>query len=155
MLYLCYREINQTLIIMKTRNTTTRFMNGNIDVDGEIPNPINLLEGLPKGRIFDDAKLIDGIFQKSKHSWSETIEMFEKNIDNAIIKELDVSKITITQPNIQSNKVKKMLEEFNKTPMLNAVQFKDGKIVIYDGHHRLTSAYLLGKKKIKVNLVKL
>jgi hypothetical protein len=34
------------------------------------------------------------------------------------------------------------------------VQFPDG-LVIYDGHHRLLTAWALGETKIKANLVKL
>ena len=32
---------------------------------------LDRIDGLPKGSIFDDAKNIDGIFKRSKHSWSE------------------------------------------------------------------------------------
>jgi hypothetical protein len=112
------------------------------------------IESLPKGSTFDDAKRIDGIFSKSKHTWSEVIEAFEKMQKNAKSKTISIKEIQITQPNIQSNKVKAMIENFDKLPAINVVQFPDG-FGIYDGHHRLLAAWALGKTKIKVNLVKI
>ena len=41
-----------------------------------------------------------------------------------------------------------------KLKTINVVQFPDG-LAIYDGHHRLTTAWALGETKIKVNLVKI
>ena len=112
------------------------------------------IDGLPKGATFEDAKRIDGVFTKSKHTWSEVIETFEKNQRDAKVKLVNIKDIQITQPNIQSNKVKVMIEKFDKLPMINVVQFPDG-LAIYDGHHRLLTAWALGETKIKVNLVKI
>ena len=78
----------------------------------------------------------------------------DKNKDAGKITEIDLDKIEITQPNIQSNKVKKMLSNTKELPLIDVVQFKDGTYAIPDGHHRLTTGYLLGEKKIKVNLIK-
>jgi hypothetical protein len=47
-----------------------------------------------------------------------------------------------------------MIEKFDKLPMINVVEFSDG-LVIYDGHHRLLTAWALGETKIKFNLVKI
>lgn len=113
-----------------------------------------ILDDLPKGTIFDDAKRIETIFKKSNHSWSEVRETLDKNKDSGKITEIDLDKIEITQPNIQSNKVKKMLSNTKELPLIDVVQFKDGTYAIPDGHHRLTTGYLLGEKKIKVNLIK-
>jgi hypothetical protein len=74
------------------------------------------IESLPRGSTFDDAKRIDGIFSKSKHTWSEVIEAFEKMQKNAKSKTISIKEIQITQPNIQSNKVKAMIENFDKLP---------------------------------------
>ena len=112
------------------------------------------IDDLPKGSTFEDAKKIDGIFNKSKHGWSEVIEAFESKQKDAKVKLVNIKDIQITQPNIQSNKIKKMITEYNKLPIINAVQFSDG-ISIYDGHHRLITAWALGETKIKVNLVKI
>ena len=113
-----------------------------------------ILDDLPKGTIFDDAKRIETIFKKSNHSWSEVRETLDKNKDSGKITEIDLDKIEITQPNIQSNKIKKMLSNTKELPLIDVVQFKDGTYAIPDGHHRLTTGYLLGEKKIKVNLIK-
>ena len=111
---------------------------------------------LPKGKIFDDAKVINGVFKKSKHDWNEVIVEYEKNEEQHHIVTVNVKDIHITQPNIQANKVNGMItDSITKLPRLNAVQFKDGEIAIYDGHHRLTAYWALGENKIKVNLVKL
>lgn len=112
------------------------------------------IDDLPKGATFEDAKKIDGVFDKSKHTWSEVIEAFESNQKDAKVKSVNVKDIQITQPNIQANKVKRMIAEPGKLPIINAVQFSDG-ISIYDGHHRLMTAWALGETKIKVNLVKI
>lgn len=104
--------------------------------------------------IFDDSKRIDGIFNITKHSWSDVVNAFEKNEKDAKIKSVNVKDIQITQPNIQSNKVKKMISQDGKLKTINVVQFPDG-LAIYDGHHRLTTAWALGETKIKVNLVKI
>jgi hypothetical protein len=114
---------------------------------------IRKLETLPKGSLFEDSKKIDGIFKKSKHTWNEVIETFENNKNKATSQIVDLKEINITQPNIQAHKIKDMLQNFDKLPLINAVEFNDG-LVIYDGHHRLITAWLLGKDKIKVNLVK-
>lgn len=115
----------------------------------------NKIDSLPRGKTFEDAKRIDGIFDKSKHTWSEVIEAFEKNEKSARIGYVNIKDIYITQPNIQSNKVKKMIADIGKTPIINVVQFADGEQAIYDGHHRLTASWALGEKKIKANIVKL
>jgi hypothetical protein len=112
------------------------------------------IDDLPKGATFEDAKKIDGVFDKSKHTWSEVIEAFESNQKDAKVKSVNVKDIQITQPNIQANKVKRMIAEPGKLPIINVVQFSDG-ISIYDGHHRLMTAWALGETKIKVNLVKI
>lgn len=112
------------------------------------------IDGLPKGSMFEDSKKIDNIFAKSKYSWSEVIENFERNQTNTKTKTISIRDIKITQPNIQSNKVKAMLLNFNKLEPINVVQFHN-EFAIYDGHHRLITAWALGETKIKVNLVKI
>jgi hypothetical protein len=110
------------------------------------------INSLPKGAMFDDAKKIEKVFKRSEHTWHEVIETFEKNQKDAKVKTINVKDIQITQPNIQSHKIEKMLEEFDKLPLINVVEFPDG-LAIYDGHHRLMTAWAIGEKKIKVNLV--
>lgn len=119
-----------------------------------IESAVERINDLPSGATFEDAKKIDGVFDKSKHTWSEVIETFESNQKDAKVKSVNVKDIQITQPNIQANKVKRMIAESGKLPIINAVQFSDG-ISIYDGHHRLMTAWALGETKIKVNLVKI
>jgi uncharacterized ParB-like nuclease family protein len=48
-----------------------------------------------------------------------------------------------------------MIDDIDKVPPINVVQFKNGEKAIYDGHHRLMANWALGETKIKVNLVKL
>ena len=111
------------------------------------------IDALPKGKLFDNAKNIEKIFDKSRHSWSETTEAFETNKSESKLQSVNIADIYITQPNIQSNKVKKMIVGIDKLPIINAVKFPDGEIVIYDGHHRLIANWALGKTRIKLNLV--
>lgn len=112
------------------------------------------VDQLPKGKLFDDAKNIEGIFTKSSRSWSEVAEAFEKGRDQAEQVVVNIEDIHITQPNIQANKVKHMLDKVNSLPPINVVEFEDGEKVIYDAHHRLITNWALGNDKIKVNLVK-
>lgn len=112
------------------------------------------INDLPKGATFEDAKRIDDVFKRSRHTWSEVIEAYESNEKDAKVKSVNVKDIQITQPNIQANKVKGMITEHGKLPIINAVQFSDG-ISIYDGHHRLMTVWAFGETKIKINLVKI
>jgi len=113
------------------------------------------IDELPQGKIFDDAKNIKDIFKRSSYSWSEVIELFEKNKHKSKPEIVDIKDIHITQPNIQVNKVKNMLDKLNNLPPINVVEFEDGEKVIYDGHHRLVANWALNNNKIKVDLVKI
>jgi hypothetical protein len=113
------------------------------------------IDELPKGKLFDDAKNIEKIFKMSKHEWNEVIVAYEQHEEKHHIVYVDISEIHITQPNIQLNKVDKMIGDIHKLPRINVVQFKNGEKSIYDGHHRLVAHWALGEKKIKVNLVKI
>jgi len=115
----------------------------------------NRIDGLPVGKLFDDAKNIESVFKKSIHSWNDVIVTYERYEDEHHIVNINVSDIHITQPNIQANKVKEMIPNIDKTPRINVVQFTDGEMAIYDGHHRLIANWALGNTKIKVNLVKI
>jgi hypothetical protein len=120
----------------------------------DVESAVAKIDSLPIGAIFDDAKKIDGIFTMTKHSWSDVINAYEQNKKDGKMKSVNVKDIQITQRNIQSNKVKEMINRDGKLKTINVVQFPDG-LVIYDGHHRLTTAWALGETKIKVNLVKI
>jgi hypothetical protein len=113
------------------------------------------VDKLPSGKIFADAKNIEGVFNKSKYDWNEVIVTYERHEDEHHIKFVNISDIHITQPNIQANKVKNIIQTTQLVPRINVVQFEDGEMAIYDGHHRLTAAWALGEQQIKVNLVKL
>ena len=41
----------------------------------------------------------------------------------------------------------------NKLSTINVVEFEDGEMAIFDGHHRLVANWALGNSKIEVNLV--
>jgi hypothetical protein len=112
------------------------------------------IDDLKNGAIFEDAKKIDGIFKISNHTWSEVIEVFEKNEKNATIQMVNIDDIQITQRNIQSEKVKRFIIQDKEFEPINAVEFADG-LAIYNGHHRLTALWAIGKTEIKVNLVKI
>ena len=121
--------------------------------ESKMDKAMEKLQALPQGKMFDDAKNIESVFKKSKHTWSEVIETFETNQIGAVETQINIKDIQITQPNIQLRKVEKMLTT-KDLPLINAVKFKDG-YAIYDGHHRLMAAWALDDKKIKVNLVTL
>jgi hypothetical protein len=125
------------------------------EINSSIELAFERIDKLPAGKLFNDAKSIKDIFTLSNHSWSEVIENFEKNKENGTNENVDISNIHITQPNIQSNKVKHIIENINKMPIINVVQFNDGEMAIYDGHHRLVANWAIGNTQIKVNLVRL
>jgi hypothetical protein len=120
-----------------------------------LESAIEKIDGLPIGKLFDDAKKIDGIFKMSKHSWNEVMVAYEQHEEQHHIVVIDIKDVYITQPNIQANKVNKMLDNIDKLPRINVVQFSNGEKAIYDGHHRLMAHWALGERKIKVNLVKI
>jgi len=113
------------------------------------------IDELPIGKLFDDAKNIEGIFKKSQHSWNDVIVAYEKHEEQHHIKYINISDIYITQPNIQAEKVKQVITNIQSVPIINVVQFENGEMAIYDGHHRLIANWALGKQQIKVNLVQL
>ena len=112
------------------------------------------IDKLPKGKIFDDAKNIENIFKKSKHTWNEVINAYEQNKDTGELTFVDLNDVQITQPNIQANKAKQMVKDINNLPTINVVEFNDGEKVIYDGHHRLIANWAVNSNEIEVNLVK-
>ena len=119
--------------------------------ESKLDKAMDKLQALPEGKMFSDAKNIESVFKKSKHTWSEVIESFEKYQSEAVESVIPIKDIRITQPNIQVNKVEKILNA-KDLPLINVVKFKDD-YAIYDGHHRLITAWALGEAKIKINLV--
>jgi len=140
---------------MTNRTNELRTLIRNIISEALSDSAYDKLDQLPQGRMFDDAKRIDSIFKKSNHGWSETIEAFENNQKNAKLTTVNVADIEITQPNIQGNKVKKLMSDLDKAPKINVVEYPDGSKVIFDGHHRLVAHWALGDKTFKANLVKI
>jgi hypothetical protein len=113
------------------------------------------VDKLPSGKIFADAKNIEGVFTKSKYDWNEVIVTYERHEAEHHIKLVNIADIHITQPNVQAEKVKQIITNIQSAPRINVVQFSDGEMAIYDGHHRLIANWALGEQQIKVNLVKL
>lgn len=120
-----------------------------------LESAIQRIDNLPQGKLFDDAKNIKGVFKMSKHTWNEVIVAYEQREEQHHIVVIDIKDIHITQPNIQANKVDKLLDNIDKLPRINVVQFSNGEKAIYDGHHRLIAHWALGERKIKVNLVRI
>lgn len=112
------------------------------------------LDSLPKGKIFDDAVDISGIFKKSNKSHNEVLVDYELGEDkgNAVTTEVKISDIQITQPNVTKKKVLRFLNDVNKLPPIPVVKY-GRHIVIFDGHHRLVANWLAGRKTIKVSMV--
>jgi len=129
-------------------------MNPHYEFIGYLTHQLLKIDDLKNGTIFEDAKKIDSIFKVSKHTWSEVIEVFEKNEKNATTQMVNIQDIQITQRNIQSEKVKRFISQDKEFEPINAVEFEDG-LAIYNGHNRLTALWALGKTEINVNLVKI
>jgi hypothetical protein len=112
------------------------------------------IDELPVFRFSRDLKEIGGVFKISKHTYKE----LRKDLEDTLImsKEnfmyVDVMDIHISQLFIEGDKVKGIINNIDKSPILNVFQFSDGEKVIYDGHHRLVAHWALGEKRIKVNL---
>ena len=126
-----------------------------IKENSKIEKAIENLNKLPEGKTTffkNDVKDISSIFTLSKRTNNSVLVDFEKNEHRAAMKIIPIKNIKITQPNIIKSRAEKMLVNFNKLPIINAVKYKN-EVVIYDGHHRLTIHYLLGIKNIKTNLV--
>jgi len=115
---------------------------------------VQKVEALPKGSLFDDAKRIDSIFQISNRSWSEVVQAWEENEKSAKSKTINPKDVQITQRNIQSSKVQEMIYRKGTLKTIHVIEFPEG-MVIYDGHHRLTTAWALGETKLKVDYIKL
>jgi hypothetical protein len=115
---------------------------------------VQKVEALPKGSIFDDAKRIDSIFKINNRSWSEVVQAWEENEKSAKSKTINPKDVQITQRNIQLSKVEEMIRRKGPLKTIHVIEFPEG-MVIYDGHHRLTTAWALGETKLKVNYVKI
>jgi CRISPR/Cas system CSM-associated protein Csm4 (group 5 of RAMP superfamily) len=111
------------------------------------------VEALPKGSIFDDAKRIDSIFKINNRSWSEVVQAWEENEKSAKSKTINPKDVQITQRNIQLSKVEEMIRRKGPLKTINVIEFPEG-MVIYDGHHRLLTAWALEETKLRVNYVK-
>ncbi len=111
------------------------------------------VEALPKGSIFDDAKRIDGIFKLNNRPWSEIVQTWEENEKQAKPKTINPKDIQITQRNIQLGKVDEMIHRKGSLKTIHVIEYPEG-MVIYDGHHRLTTAWALGIHKLRVDYIK-
>ena len=71
---------------MKTRNTTTRFMNGNIDVDGEIMDILAAEYGMAAVMEceidFSDAIYSDGFIHAIENDLTPQIDTIAKSFEN-------------------------------------------------------------------------
>lgn len=112
------------------------------------------LDELPNDKKFDFGKDITKIFKKSSTPHNQVLVDYEKGEDDAKITNVDINKIQITQPVIIPKKVLKNYNNLNinNMPPIPAVKYGNN-YVIPDGHHRLTLLHLLGKEKVKLNLV--
>jgi hypothetical protein len=125
------------------------------EINSSIELAFERIDKLPAGKLFNDAKSIEGVFTKSKYDWNEVIVTYERHEAEHHIKLVNIADIHITQPNVQAEKVKQIITNIQSAPRINVVQFSDGEMAIYDGHHRLIANWALGEQQIKVNLVKL
>jgi hypothetical protein len=107
------------------------------------------LDDFPKGEIFDDAIDISVVFKKSLIPHNKVLTDFETNENNAKIKKINIKDIEITQKFVRKNKVKGISNRYKYIP---GVKYGN-KIVIPDGHHRLTYEYLRGSKFINIKTV--
>jgi hypothetical protein len=114
---------------------------------------VQKVEALPKGSIFDDAKRIDGIFKLNNRPWSEIVQTWEENEKQAKPKTINPKDVQITQRNIQSGKVHEMIHRKGPLKTIHVIEYPEG-MVIYDGHHRLTTAWALGIHKLRVDYIK-
>jgi hypothetical protein len=115
---------------------------------------VQKIEALPKGSIFDDAKRIDGIFKLNNRPWSEIVQTWEENEKQAKPKTINPKDVQITQRNIQSSKVHEMIHRKGPLKTIHVIEYPEG-MVIYDGHHRLLTAWALGITKLKIDYIKL
>jgi hypothetical protein len=112
------------------------------------------IDELPVFRYSRNLKEINGIFKISRHTYKE----LRKDLENKLIINeenfmyLDVMDIHISQLFIDGNKVKGIIDDIDKLPIVNVFEFSDGEKVVYDGHHRLVAHWALGEKRIKVIL---
>jgi hypothetical protein len=135
---------------MKNLHTFEEFLNESQSVKDTAYSKIDELPNVEAKH-----KRINGIFNVSKHAWSEHNEYLKrkrKMFPNVYVYLTDIH---ITQLDVESIKVKDILDNIDKLSLITIFQLADGEKIIYDGHHRLIAHWALGEKKIKVNLVKI
>ena len=109
-----------------------------IKENSKIEKALKILNNLPEGTssfFKNDVKDISSIFTLSKRTNNSVLVDFEKNEHRAAMKIIPIKNIKITQPNIIKSKAEKMLVNFNKLPIINAVKYKN-EVVIYDGDRK-------------------
>ncbi len=114
---------------------------------------LEIFKSLPLNKtFFEDSRDITKIFYKSKKIYNEVLYQYEQNEDSAKIKLVNIKDIEITQPFVREGLVLKMIQNIKNLPPIPAVKYGN-KLVIFDGHHRLTAYWLMNKKQVKVSEV--
>lgn len=113
----------------------------------------NSLSNLPKGAIFSDAKDISTLFTVSTRAHNSVLVDYEEGESAAKVVDVPISAIHVTQRSVREGKLTKFLDTDTSPPPIPGVLYGN-KVVITDGHHRLVSAALRGKKTVAVSLVK-
>ncbi|MCA1806389.1 MAG: hypothetical protein LC687_00740 [Actinobacteria bacterium] len=108
---------------------------------------LEILDMLPPGKIFDNAKSIAQHFPKASRPHNEILTDFENGEDTASLQSVEVDSIHITQPNIVYDKIVRFLDNVDQLAPIPVVQYED-EIAIADGHHRLVATWLSGKERI-------
>ena len=119
------------------------------------------IDSLPVFQHSRNLKSIFGTFTMSGRAPREFIDGFEEAKAQGKLMTrgykantyIDVMDIHLTQLFVNEDIIKSMFDKLDKLPPINVVQFTNGEIVAFDGHHRIVANWALGKKKIKVNII--
>ena len=113
------------------------------------------LSSVFKQKMTGDSYLDMKDFWRSELGYDEedNLNLKVKAFDKAKTLSINIDKIVPNQDYLNSDTVN-LYSNNKKNEIPTGVQFKNGKVIVFDGHHRIASQILKGDKAINMKIIK-
>ena len=113
------------------------------------------LSSVFKQKMTSDSYLDMKDFWRSELGYDEedNLNLKVKAFDKAKTLSINIDKIVPNQDYLNSDTVN-LYSNNKKNEIPTGVQFKNGKVIVFDGHHRIASQILKGDKAINMKIIK-
>ena len=113
------------------------------------------LSSVFKQKMTSDSYLDMKDFWRSELGYDEedNLNLKVKAFDKAKTLSINIDKIVPNQDYLNSDTVN-LYSNNKKNEIPTGVQFKNGKVIVFDGHHRIASQILKGDKAINMKILK-